>query len=197
MRTIYTVISYITSRDGSMKVKTLEGYTFLLGIAQTFIDTHMGDYDILVYQGSSDYELYQQIYEEHGFFVDKDLDMTIRVWGSHDGRYHIVDTKENIETILSEISAFDEVMQSSVKSYINMYNFSECLKDGNFKTLLMYLSNIYLVDLIKWFDISGDYGYYTDMEYQEYPVDVIALLVICGYCNSIEETKGENTCEYN
>lgn len=197
MRTIYTVISYIQSRDGNMKVKALEGYTFLLGIAQTFIDTHMGDYDIIVYQGNVDSELYQQIYEEHGFFIDKDLDMMIRVWGSHDGKYHIVDTKENIETILSEISAFDENMQCSVRAYINMYNISEFVRDNNFKTLLRYLTSIYLVDFIKWFDISEDYGYYTDMEYQEYPVDVIAMLVICGYCNSIEETKGEKACDYN
>ena len=195
MRRIYVVLSYIESSDGSMRVKTLDGYTNILRLAQLYIATHVGKYDILVYEGEYDSDVYSEIYEEYGYAIDDDVELKITMMASSDGLFHIVDTKDNIDTLLYEISMFDEICQTSITSYLNMTNMFRYMRDKNFEVIINYLAAKYFTSFITWMKNCDDYGYYDN--YAKYPIDVVSALVINGYLTPVEHIKGEDTYEHS
>ena len=187
MKCIYVVISYIESSDGSMRVKSLDGYTHILQLAQLYIDTHVGKYDIMVYQGTHDSDVFSDIFEDYGYAVDSDVQMEIKMIGSSDGKYHVVDTSENMDTLLYEVSMFDEISRESTTSYINITSLSNYMKDNNFNFMMNYISSKYFAAFIRWMQNCDDFDYYTD--YSKYPIDVVSALVIFGYLTPVEHIR--------
>ena len=187
MRRLYVVVSYVESSDGSFHAKTLEGYSPMLSFAQLYVDTHNGVYDILIYEGDYDSDIYSDIYEDHGYDVGTDVELLIKTWHSQDNTLHIVDTTENVETLLYEISMFDEISLTSITSYLNMSNLFIYMKDNDFKSMMNYLAIKYFHEFIHWMQNCDDYGY--NKNYEKYPIDIVKALVINGYLTPIEDIR--------
>lgn len=190
MKQIYVVISYFKNIDGAFSIKRIDGYTFILRTAELYINTHDGMFDILVYEGITNEEIFEQIYYEYGYDINTDVELFIKIWPSKDGSYHIAETTEAIEELLSEVGIVDGMISTAIESYVKMLTIASYMKDNNFGIILNYITSTALTTLSKWIDECEMRGYYLGINH--FPLDLVNALVINGYMTPIESIKGDS-----
>lgn len=196
MRYLYLIICYIQDSTGTMKVRTVQGFTYILRTAQLYVDTHPNLYcEILVFEGINSLDIQKSIFDEFGFDIRHNDEFMIKVWSSKDGTYHIVDSYYEIENLLYEVGLVDELIKSGVQTYIKMSTLSPYMKDINFKFMIDYIINISLRKVFKHITDDSWYQYDMTQTIENYPLDLVNALVINGYMTAIEQLQGDNKIE--
>ena len=190
---VYAVIRCSETRYSRMNMRALEGYSFSLQTAQLYVATHeYGYYEIMTYEDEYHSEIFKQIYEDHGCMVGDDIRMMIRIIPSHDGKYHIAETTENLENTLYEVGTFEQVINETLSNYLQISKIMQYVKDNSFKLLMSHIATRYFGDLVNWLEGETYPGYVND---KEYPLDIVTTLVMNEHVTPIEYIKGDSTSE--
>lgn len=193
MTRVYVVVRCSETKYSGMKMRAMEGYCFSLYTAQLYVATHeYGYYEIMTYEDEYHSDIFQQIYEDHGYMVGDDVRMMIRIIPSHDGRYHIAETTDNLENILYEIGTFEQVINETLTNYLQISKIMQYVKLNNFKLLMSHIATRYFGDLVYWLEGESSPGYVND---REYPLDIVTTLVMNEHVTPIEHIRGDSTSE--
>ena len=194
MMKMYVVFRYIESKDNS-SVKMISGYTFILNIAKLYVATHsnLGRLSIVVIEGLSEHDIFDRLYNEYGYDLRYSKEMMIDIYNSRDGKYHIVDVMDDVETLMYETDLVDTMIKNGVQGYLSLLDITKYTKDKYIEPLLRYIVNISLRQLFEYFiDNEWCLKYDNHLTVDRYSLDIVSMLVINGYMTPIEHINLED-----